>query len=298
MSTPRFDLDTYQQGDQQWSHTDTVEFVDEYSIDKGPVSERPASGDYDDELYFATDQGLLWRWDETATDWVTDAFGTQSNPVPNTSHFNAISTEELGTDSGLSDARLPVGVQTPVIETWERQESDYLTILDDQDSFQFDTSEYLTDGVSLEATGDTAYQTPYVGFRGFKYHLYVRHDGDSGTSINFILKFGDEQSSGQGDGYECRYRVDGTSRIRRVDDGSVTELAGDGSNGPNDEWLKMTVSVGHEPIEFAVEELDGTEVFTISADDTTYQDRFNINIRQRADADSMWLDSINRGLIQ
>ena len=29
MSTPRFDLDTYQQGDDNWSHTDTVEFVDE-----------------------------------------------------------------------------------------------------------------------------------------------------------------------------------------------------------------------------------------------------------------------------
>jgi hypothetical protein len=97
--TPRFDLNKYSQGEDNWSHSDTIDFVDEYSIDKGPVADRPTTGDYDDQLYFATDQGLFWRWDSNVSDWTTDAFGTESNRVPDTSYFDGVDANSLSADA-------------------------------------------------------------------------------------------------------------------------------------------------------------------------------------------------------
>ena len=81
MSTSRFDLDTFERNEQNWSHTDTVEFVDEHSIDKGPVSERPVSGTYDDEFYYATDDEILYRWNGATTEWDEFAFGSDASPT-------------------------------------------------------------------------------------------------------------------------------------------------------------------------------------------------------------------------
>lgn len=67
--TPRLDLDTFAQGDEDWSHTDTVEMLDELAVDRGPVADRPDEGDYDDEMYFAVDQRVLYRWEESESDW-------------------------------------------------------------------------------------------------------------------------------------------------------------------------------------------------------------------------------------
>ena len=49
----------------------------------GPIGERPSSGSVDDELYYATDQRTLWRWDADASDWVAGGgLGTESDPLP------------------------------------------------------------------------------------------------------------------------------------------------------------------------------------------------------------------------
>ena len=66
-NTPRLNLGTYAQGDKDWSHNDTVERLDELAIDRGPISSRPTSGDYDDQMYYAVDQRILWRWDAGST---------------------------------------------------------------------------------------------------------------------------------------------------------------------------------------------------------------------------------------
>ena len=67
--TPRLNLDTYAQGDGDWSHNDTVEALDELAIDRGPSSSRPTSGDYDHQMFYELDQRILWRWDAESSDW-------------------------------------------------------------------------------------------------------------------------------------------------------------------------------------------------------------------------------------
>jgi len=110
MSTPRFDLETYQQGDDNWSHTDTVELLDELAVETDTISNRPTSGNYDDELFFATDQKLLYRWDSGQSDWLIEGgIGNSSNRLPSlwadtvnsnvTKHATDIS-EDYVVDSG------------------------------------------------------------------------------------------------------------------------------------------------------------------------------------------------------
>lgn len=94
--TPRFGLHTFERGDTDWSHTDLVQFVDSHAIDSGSITDRPPVGEYDDELYFATDQGLLWRWDENDADWRGVAGrGTEERPLPGTVHRESVATDEL-----------------------------------------------------------------------------------------------------------------------------------------------------------------------------------------------------------
>ncbi|WP_254522920.1 glycoside hydrolase family 55 protein [Natrinema caseinilyticum] len=96
--TPRLGLGTYEQGD-EWDHTDTVEAVDEHAIVHGPIAERPASGDYDDELYHATDQGITWRWDASSDDWTYfSGQGCPGHPVPETSYFEAVQSVHARTE--------------------------------------------------------------------------------------------------------------------------------------------------------------------------------------------------------
>ena len=100
--TPRFDLNTYVQGDENWDHTDTVEAVDKLAIDRGPISGRPASGDYDDQMYFATDQRIMWRWDTDATDWkAAGGLGSSSQAIPGTTHVEALEAGSINTEQGF-----------------------------------------------------------------------------------------------------------------------------------------------------------------------------------------------------
>ena len=87
--TPRLGLGTYEQGG-SWDHTDAVEALDEHAIVHGPIAKRPKTGEYDDELYHATDQGITWRWDDEHDDWTYfSGRGSDDQPVPGTSHFEA-----------------------------------------------------------------------------------------------------------------------------------------------------------------------------------------------------------------
>jgi len=95
--TPRLGLNTYEQGDENWSHTDAVEAVDEHAIKRGAISDRPDEGEYDDELFAAIDQRIIWRWDESESDWKAfSGLGSEGEPVPGTSHFEALEAERTG----------------------------------------------------------------------------------------------------------------------------------------------------------------------------------------------------------
>lgn len=72
--TNRLGLNTYSQGE-SWDHTDTVDKFDELAIERDTVANRPASGDYDGELFLATDEEILYRWDGTNTTWVDALVG-------------------------------------------------------------------------------------------------------------------------------------------------------------------------------------------------------------------------------
>lgn len=81
--TPRFDLDTYERGDLDWDHTDTVEALDKHAIARGPLAERPETGVYNDALFYATDQSVLWGWDESAEEWTIRAgLGVKNERLP------------------------------------------------------------------------------------------------------------------------------------------------------------------------------------------------------------------------
>ena len=66
--TDRLGLNTFAQGEDNWDHTDTVQEFDELAVVTDTIANRPASGDYDDELFFATDQRILYQWDGTNTE--------------------------------------------------------------------------------------------------------------------------------------------------------------------------------------------------------------------------------------
>ncbi|SEH16623.1 Pectate lyase superfamily protein [Natronorubrum sediminis] len=105
--TPRLGLGTYEPGD-EWDHTDTVEALDEHALVRGPIADRPVEGEYDDELYHATDQGITWRWDASSEDWAYfGGRGSADHPVPGTSYFEETSVET----ASLVDARTE---ETPV----------------------------------------------------------------------------------------------------------------------------------------------------------------------------------------
>ena len=110
--TPRLGLGTYERGE-EWDHTDTVEAVDEHAIVRGPIAERPTEGEYDDELYHATDQGITWRWDVSSGDWVYfGGKGSETQPVPGTSHFDSVRAGAATVDTArVTHAR---SAETPV----------------------------------------------------------------------------------------------------------------------------------------------------------------------------------------
>ena len=113
--TDRFGLNGYDE-DERWKevgttafngdpdgHNDTVALFDELGIDRGSVSERPASGEYDDEMFYAVDQNTLWRWDETATDWEAAAgLGADGESIPGTSFYETVRTT-IGLENEAGD---------------------------------------------------------------------------------------------------------------------------------------------------------------------------------------------------
>lgn len=161
--TDRFTLDRFDEGE-RWKeagttagsgnpdgHNDTVQLFDELGIDRGPIADRPTSGTYDDEFYYAVDQRTLWRWDATSTDWNAAAgLGTSAAPIPGTSHFASVSTDQrtvadlTAVLEKTSDQSLSASTQTTI--DWDSQDLD-------TDIYSYDTS---TDELTVSVAGDYA----------------------------------------------------------------------------------------------------------------------------------------------
>lgn len=112
--TPRLGLNTFEQGEQDWDHTDTVETLDQSAIVRGPIADRPSEGDYDDELYCAVDQRILWRWDEDDSDWYAACgLGVEDQPVPGETYLETASVENVRVESNDNDpSEFPSGIDT------------------------------------------------------------------------------------------------------------------------------------------------------------------------------------------
>lgn len=116
--TPRLALNRFAENERDWDYADTVEAVDELATERGPISERPASGDYDDEFYYAVDQDLLWRWDEAADDWVNPLFGAEGDRIPE-AFFETLDAESADVDDLTSEtidaARIDLDTSTDTL---------------------------------------------------------------------------------------------------------------------------------------------------------------------------------------
>lgn len=107
--TPRLGLKTYSQGDLDWDHTDSVRAIDEHAVSRGPASDRPDSGSYDDELYYATDQNVLWGWDDDAGDWtIRGGLGSDQQPL-SAIHASSVTADAVT----VGDSRLFVQADEP-----------------------------------------------------------------------------------------------------------------------------------------------------------------------------------------
>jgi len=98
--TDRLGLDTFDPGEDNWSHTDTVESLDELAVVTDTIANRPSSGTYDGELFLATDQRILYQWDATNTEWdAVSGLGVNGTPIPGTSYFTNLDLSLLTLDS-------------------------------------------------------------------------------------------------------------------------------------------------------------------------------------------------------
>lgn len=100
--TPRFGLDNYEKGDRPWDHSDLVDLVDEHAIERGAAVDRPAEGDYHDELFYATDKRILWRWDADSADWI--AVGGWANNIVYPELFGAAGDGVTDDTQAIRDA--------------------------------------------------------------------------------------------------------------------------------------------------------------------------------------------------
>lgn len=107
-NTPRLGLSKYAKGETDWTHSDLVQWVEENAVQRDTFANRPASGEYDGELFLATDRRILYQWDATNSQWdPVTGMGTSQNPLPGTVHREAVSTEGETLSSSVIRAHYP-----------------------------------------------------------------------------------------------------------------------------------------------------------------------------------------------
>lgn len=99
------DWGLYFNSDGQMMRIDESGDASPVSIDRGPIINRPASGDYDNQFYFATDsdERTLYRWDESGSSWVAELVAPE-NIAPGDLGFDPVTQAELDAHEADADA--------------------------------------------------------------------------------------------------------------------------------------------------------------------------------------------------
>ena len=144
-NTPRHGFQIFEDGEEDWEHRTDFELLDKLVSESGDYADRPATGEYPNELYHALDRRILYRWDDETEEWEAIAgLGSSDNPVPGTSHFEALETESVSTED------LGIG-------TGEQSEDDLVFSLEDSGTVVGWTSEgdVLGRKLALEERNET-----------------------------------------------------------------------------------------------------------------------------------------------
>ena len=177
-NTNRFGLNTYSQGDTNWDHTDAVQTIDELAIERDTIANRPDSGDYDDELYLATDQQILYRWDADATDWIVEGVGSETDPLPkvwaNEIDANSVVTESASVNGPLDAETATVGDDIAVntsyrYDGYSHGQFEIFQEFESGESTAFRSGGQFTDAVGTTATTiweDTGERAAFVVVAG------------------------------------------------------------------------------------------------------------------------------------
>jgi len=80
-------------------------------MEYGPLSERPAASERPQGALWFDEYGRISRVD-TNDSWVLDSFGTDANPIPDTSHFEGISTGSIDISESFNPDSLTLNQPT------------------------------------------------------------------------------------------------------------------------------------------------------------------------------------------
>lgn len=109
--TDRLGLSTYEQGDDEWDHTDTVLWIDEHGTAHGTLAGRPDTGTYHGQRYHALDVDITFYWDDNAASWgYQGGFGDENNRINrtmylatlNANNINGVDASQLEGDAGTA----------------------------------------------------------------------------------------------------------------------------------------------------------------------------------------------------
>lgn len=89
------------QDDENWR-----QLTEQVIVPFASFSDIPSPGPFDGAKAEALDSNVVFRWDESASEWTPLNTGTSANPVPGTSHYESLSTERADIVSGDLEAAL------------------------------------------------------------------------------------------------------------------------------------------------------------------------------------------------
>jgi len=212
----------------------------------------------------------------------------------------SVNTDEVTNESGLTISRTALEAQTPIIEDWERQTTDYLSV--DIGSFSITTSTVLQGSAALRGDGEV--RTPHKTRRGFRYQFYIYFEDTGGSSTrDQWIGFSTQENTffRNGDGYYILIRGENDEiRIGRYDGETGSTLASATPTLPKSEFLRVEVEIQYDDIRLAVYQRDGTQVGTeISSNDGTYTQNFFVQLKHdnRNSGDEIIIDEIKRSVI-
>jgi hypothetical protein len=191
-----------------------VEDLDETVVARGPKADRPASGEYDDELYLATDEQVLYRWDGTS--WVTAISGGGGTSDTYTGIKEFSTEQELIDESGGLNGNGNIELDPQFVWVPTGGTVDISTPIVSSDPQSGLTFKNLSKNAELNYTGSGTLfsQTAALAFIG------TTIDGESGGTI-FDISGQAQIAFGFGGGPKIQDTGSGTADAGTIADGIV-----------------------------------------------------------------------------